>query len=151
LADDKDPPIEPQNFLGGVRVVNIGDVRVARGLSRRHHSSCPHVHMIYDNAERRIWCSDCERDVDGFDAFTLLVQGYHQALAAVERREEAIGQVEQFKLRSIAAKKLDEAWRHRNMVPCCPHCRNGLLPEDFKKNIPMLGKDYVEARKRGEV
>lgn len=151
MADDKDPPIEAQNFLGGVRVVNIGDVRVARGLSRRHHSSCPHSHMIYDNSERRIWCPDCERDVEGYDAFALLVEGYHRAVTAVERREEAISQVEKFKMRSIAAKKLDEAWRHQKMVPCCPHCKNALMPEDFKRGVSMLGKNYVEARKRGEV
>lgn len=107
--------------------------------------------MIYDTAERRIWCPDCERDIEAFDAFALLVQGYHQAVTAVERRAEAISQVEKFKIRSIAAKKLDEAWRQRNMVPCCPHCKNGLLPEDFKRGVSMLGKDWVEARRRGEV
>lgn len=151
MADDKDPPIEALEYLSGVRIVNIGDVRVARGMSRRHHSSCPHTNMIYDKDERRIWCPDCERDVDPFDGFILLVAGYHHAVTAVQRREEAVGQVEKFKMRSIAAKKLDEAWRSRNMVPCCPHCQNGLMPEDFKHGVSMLGKDYVAARKRGEV
>ena len=46
-------------------------------------------------------------------------------------------------LRSIAARKMEEAWRHKNMVPSCPHCHNGLFPEDFKTGMSMLGKDYA--------
>lgn len=147
MADDKDPPIEALEYLSGVKVVNIGDVRVARGMSRRHHSSCPHRNMIFDKSERRIWCPDCERDVEPFDAFQLLIEGYHAAVDAVKRREEAIGQVEKFKLRSVAAKKLDEAWRSRNMLPACPSCHSGLFPEDFKHHVPLTGKaSALEAR-----
>lgn len=144
--DERDPPIEPQNFLAGVTVVDIGDVRVARGLSRRHHSSCPHRRLTYDNRERRIWCRDCERDVEGFDAFIILAEGYDRALKSVAAREKAITEVEQFKMRSIAAKKMDEAWRAKTTVPACPHCGNGLFPESFKNGVPTLGKEYAAAR-----
>ena len=41
--------------MGGVKVVDIGDVRIARGLTRREFSTCPHKHMVYDQNERRIW------------------------------------------------------------------------------------------------
>jgi hypothetical protein len=54
MNDERDPPIEPLDYVGGVAVVVIGDVRVARGMSRRHHSSCPHVQLIYDQKERRL-------------------------------------------------------------------------------------------------
>lgn len=143
MTDEKDPPIEPQPYLGGVKVVDIGDVRVARGMSRRHYSSCQHRRMVYDGAERRIWCQDCERDVEAFDAFKGLIEGYNHALVALERREESIASLEKFKLRTIAARKMEEAWRHKNMVPACPHCHNGLFPEDFKSGMSMLGKDYA--------
>jgi hypothetical protein len=144
--NERDPPIEPQEYLAGVKVIDIGDVRVARGMTRRHHSGCRHRRLVYDNAERRVWCQDCERDVEGFDAFKLLVEGYDAALKRVERREATVSEAEKFALRSIAAKKMDEAWRSRSMVPACPHCSQGLFPEDFK-NGPraMLGKDYALA------
>lgn len=147
MADDKnDPPIQPQNFLGGVTVVNIGDVRVARGLSRRHHSSCPHRQIVYDRQERRIWCQDCERDIEPFDAFTRLTEGYAAAVSKLKAREQVIAEAEKFKIISIAAKSIDRAWRKRNMVPACPHCKNGLFPEDFRKIGTMLGRDYALAR-----
>jgi hypothetical protein len=55
--DKKDAPIIPQSFIGGVKVVDIGDLRVARGLSRRTHAACKHDQLIYDANERRIWGS----------------------------------------------------------------------------------------------
>lgn len=146
MADDRDPPIEPQNFLHGVTVVDIGDVRVARGLTRRSVSSCPHVHLVYDDKERRVWCQDCEHDVEAFDAFKILVQRYSGAIASLKKREAAVTEIETFKMRTIAARKMDEAWRHKNSVPACPYCSNGLFPEDFKHGVAMVGKDFARAR-----
>lgn len=144
MTDEKDPPIEEPGFLGGVRVVDIGDIRVARGLSRRAHSSCPHARLMYDQNERRVWCKDCERDVEAFDAFTGIVEQYSRAYDSLAERSKEVAEAEKFQVRSIAAKKLDEAWRSRNMVPACPHCGSGLFPEDIKKNgFSMLGRDYA--------
>lgn len=141
---ERDPPIEPQDYIGGVTVIDIGDVRVARGLSRRHHSSCPHRQMVYDQKERRVWCRDCERDVEPFDAFLRLVEGYSAALDKVKNREQVVAEAEAFTIRSIAAKEMDKAWRSRNSVPACPHCGLGLFPEDFKFGPSTLGKDYAQ-------
>lgn len=147
MTDERAPPIEPLAYLGGVTIVNIGDVRVARGMSRRHHSSCPHSQLIYDQNERRIWCKDCERDVEGFDAFRQLVEFHSSAIAQLNRREEAIAEAEKFKIRTLAGKHMDEAWRSHNMVPSCPHCNNGLFPEDFKSGPSMVGKEFARRRK----
>lgn len=147
MNDERDPPIESPGFIAGVTVVDIGDIRVARGLTRRHYSSCPHRRMMYDLNERRVWCRDCEKDVEGFDAFRQLVEGYYDAIKLVERREKAISDAEKFKIRTIAAKTIDVAWRSRNMVPACPHCHNGLFPEDFKREPDMLSKEYANARR----
>src|SRR5690242_789873 len=117
MTDKKDPPIEAPGFVGGVTVVDIGDVRVARGLTRRAHSSCPHRRMMYDHDERRIWCRDCEREIEGFDAFRILVEQYDKAHSSLDRRKKEITEAEKFQLRSIAAKKMDEAWRSRDMIP----------------------------------
>ena len=146
MKDDRDPPIEPLNYLTGPTVVDIGDLRVARGMTRRSYSSCPHPRLVYDNSERRIWCRDCERDVEPFDAFKVLVERYSHAVDTVKAREKSVAELETFKMRTIAAKKLDEGWRSRNMVPSCPHCHNGLFPEDFKHGFEIVGKDFARAR-----
>jgi ribosomal protein S27E len=140
-------PIEPQAFLGGVTVVDIGDARVARGMTRRPHVSCRHNSLVYDNRERRVWCSDCERDVDPFDAFEILVKYHDDAVGRIKRREKAVAEAEAFSIISIAAKTIDKAWRSKNMVPACPSCGNGLFPDDFKKRPTMIGKDFAAARR----
>ena len=146
---DKRPPIEPLEYLSGVKVVDIGDLRVARGMSRRPASTCSHHNLHYDNAERRIWCKDCEQDVEPFDAFKMLVEYFHHANEKLTRRAKEINEAERLQVRSLAAKEIDKAWRSRKMVPACPHCRQGLFPEDFKGGIgTMLGRDYAEARRK---
>jgi len=146
MSDEKDPPIEPQDYISGVTVVDIGDLRVARGLSRRPHSACRHSRVVYDKAERRIWCRDCERDVEAFDAYTTLIEQYNRAYDSFVDREKKLQEAEKFQVRSIAAKKIDEAWRSRNMVPACPHCSHGLFPENFKNGMSMMSRDYAQAR-----
>lgn len=146
MDDKRDPPIEEPGFIGGGTVIDIGDVRVARGLTRRHHSSCPHRRILYDNKERRIWCKDCEREVESFDAFVMLVEQFDSAQKKVKRREEAVAAAETFKVRMLATKVLDEAWRSHSMVPACPHCGSGLFPEDFKGGIrASLSREYAQA------
>lgn len=147
MTAERDPPIEALNYLSGVTVVNIGDIRVARGMTRRAYSSCPHRGLVFDNSERRIWCKDCERDVEPFDAFKSLIEGYSAARDDLERRVTAMAEAEVFKIRTLAGKRMEEAWRSKNMVPACPHCHNGLFPEDFKFGPSMVGKDFARGRR----
>ncbi len=146
MGDQKDPPIEAMEFQAGVTVIDIGDVRVSRGLSRRPYSGCKHLRLIYDSRERRIWCKDCETNIEGFDAFQILAERSHQFKAALDRREAKIAEAEAFTARSRAVKELDRVWRTRNLAPCCPHCRRGLLPEDMM-HLSSVGVDYERKRR----
>lgn len=144
VSGSKDPPIEPREYIHGVKVVDIGDIRVARGLSRRPHSVCNHKQLVYDQNERRIWCKDCEKDVEPFDAFAHVVEQYHKAYAYITSRFEELSQAETFQARSLAAREIDKVWRSKKMVPACPHCRQGLFPEDFKNGCSSLSREYAE-------
>jgi Zn finger protein HypA/HybF involved in hydrogenase expression len=145
-----DEPIEEQPYIGGVTVVDIGDLRVARGMTRRPFSSCRHASLNYDPKERRIWCKDCEKDVEAFDAFTALVEQYDRAYKHITKRIQEVDEAARFQCRLIATKTIEEAWRSRKMVPACPSCGNGLFPEDFKTRPTMLGRNFAMAR-RGKV
>lgn len=145
----KDPPIEPLDYLSGVKVVDIGDIRVARGMSRRPTSSCRHLRMHYDPRERRIWCPDCEQNIEAFDAFEMIVGQFNAAERKIERREIELEESERFQVRTLAARQIDLAWRSRTMVPACPACGCGLFPEDFKNGVKSsLGREYAEAQRR---
>lgn len=146
--EEKDPPIEAQNFLGGVRVIDFGDIRVARGLSRRPYTGCKHHNLVYDNKERRVWCKDCERDIEPFDAFLSLVENFHAAFGAFERMKQEAEKARAHNIHLIACKELERAWRGRTMAVGCPHCRAGLLPEDFKRGGISMCSAEIERQRR---
>ncbi|MGX5719908.1 hypothetical protein [Shinella zoogloeoides] len=143
-----DEPIEEQPYLYGTTVVDIGDLRVARGMTRRPASSCRHARLTYDPRERRIWCKDCEKDVDPFDAFTVLVEQYDRACKDINKRADEIDEASRFQCRSLAAKKVDEVWRRRKVVPACPSCGHGIFPEDYADGVPTVGREYALARRK---
>ena len=146
-----DAPIEPQEYIHGVKVVQIEDLRVARGMTRRPVSACRHKALVYDERERRVWCSDCQTEVEAFDAFVGLVEVYSSGLDSINRRrrELAEAEAETFQIRSRAAKAIDEAWRSPKTAPLCPHCMTAILPEDVAGGLATTSKSLVvAARKR---
>lgn len=145
--DGKQPPIEPQDYGFGVKVIDFGDARVARGLSRRPYSACRHRQLVYDDKERRIWCKDCEHNVEHFEAFKVLVENSHAFISHITRREREVAEAEQQALHLIATKNLEKTWRGRTMAVACPHCRGGLLPDDFK-NIGTCTSAELELQRR---
>ncbi|MFN3169314.1 MAG: hypothetical protein ACE37E_01320 [Hyphomicrobiales bacterium] len=147
MGEERDPPIDDIKYLSGLTVVDIGDLRVARGKSRRPYSGCDHRSVVYDQHERRIWCKDCERNVEPFDAFVALAERYGTALDNLERRRKEITEAEGHTLRSRAAKVMDDHWRSTKHAPCCPHCREALLPEDVLRPLARMGKEIERARR----
>ncbi|MEC3912365.1 hypothetical protein U5A82_18360 [Sphingobium sp. CR2-8] len=146
MSERKDPPIIEQEYLHGLKVVDIGDLRVARGRSRRPVSACKHPRMVYDGQERRIWCKDCETDIEPFDAFTKICENFHRAAFDIERRQEAVTEAEQHSILRIAAKQMDEHFRRKNMVPACPHCSAAIFPEDVPK-MGSVNHQWEEAKR----
>ena len=144
-----DAPIEPQEYLYGVKVVQIEDLRVARGLTRRPGSSCKHKQLVYDDKERRVWCSDCESEIEPFDAFVGVVAVFSAGMSQLKQRRSKLDEAEKFQIRSRAAKVMDEAWRSTKMAPLCPHCMTAILPEDVVGGVSSTSKALaVAARKR---
>ncbi len=142
-----DPRPDAQRFSD--RVIDFGDLRVQFGLPRVGDRHCFHKKMTYDPYERRVWCQDCERTIEGFDAFMALVRQMGQVMAAMERRQKQVDDAMAHSVRRRAAKVIDEAWSRRSMVPCCPHCSKALLPEDFADGIKFsVGYELEVARRK---
>jgi len=143
-----DDPIDPQPYCAGVTVVDIGDLRIARGKTRRPRSSCQHRNMAYDTNERRVYCHDCEQEVDPFDAFTLMVQSWDASIKHLSARARDVEQAEQFTIQRRAAKAMDEAWRKKDSVPACPHCREALFPEDILTDrLPLVSRRLAKSKR----
>ena len=145
-----DHPIEPQDYVYGVKVVDIGDARVERGMTRRNASSCKHIRVVYDSSERRVFCKDCEKGVDPFDAFLMIVERFAAADANIKRATDQANKALQSSIISRAAQSMDKAWRRKNTTPACPHCREALLPEDFAAGVKTSVSKELARRKRAK-
>ncbi|MDW5376795.1 hypothetical protein R6258_07660 [Halomonas sp. HP20-15] len=143
-----DKPIEPRDYTLGLKVVDIGDIRVARGETRRPRTTCRHRHMVYDQKERRVWCEDCESEVEAFDALMLIAEQMDGHIKRLQRREREVSESEQFAARMRATKELDRVWRTRNMTPTCPHCVTPLLPEDFANGCTSTSREFARAARQ---
>ncbi len=143
-----DAPIEPQDYIYGVKVVQIEDLRVARGLTRRPASSCRHKQLVYDQGERRVWCQDCEAEVEAFDAFVGIVEVFSAGMSKLNTRRRELAEAESFQIRSRAAKVMDEAWRSTKMAPLCPHCMAAILPEDVADGVAKTSKALITAARK---
>jgi Zn finger protein HypA/HybF involved in hydrogenase expression len=104
-----------------------------------------HRQIVYDDKERRIWCQDCESEVEAFDAFIQVCSVFQGAKSAIDNRRKKLAEAEKFQLRSRAAKVMDEAWRSTKMAPLCPHCNVAILPEDVASGVAMTGKQLIKA------
>ena len=143
--------IEPHDFVFGVKVVDFGEARIRRGKTKRPYETCSHRNMVYDNQERRIWCTDCENDIEPFDAFTVLVENFHAAYSRMDREREEVKALIANNRLKVAAQKLSQEWLKRNTVPVCPHCNNGLLPEDFTGRIGTVWTETEKRRRQPKV
>jgi hypothetical protein len=130
-------------------VIDLAEVRIAYGLPKPGQRVCSHRRLIYCRSERRVWCEDCESTVESFDAFMTVTEHFHlmerEARAKLARAAEA----EAATLVKRASKNLDRQWNGKHpMAVSCPHCRGGLLPEDFIDGGSAVSRDIELARRK---
>lgn len=143
-------PIDPRPDAAPLRqvVVDLGDMRVQFGLPRTPRPKCSHKRLTYSPEERRVWCLDCESTVDGYDAFMVLVTHFQNMEREARRRLKRATEAQQAHIHRTAAKALDRAWSGRSpMAVACPHCGDGLLPEDFQNGGLQTSRQIEIARR----
>jgi hypothetical protein len=142
-------PLEPQEEhpVMLANVVDLGSVRVRYGLTPYKAKVCEHKSVTYNQSERRIWCQDCERTIDSFDGFVMLLKHWQEMERAARHKLAQAEEARQATLVRRAAKELDRDWGHKR-APCCPHCRGGLLPEDFDRGAAAATSRELEVARR---
>jgi len=141
--------IDPGSTPAGATVVDLSEVRVRWGRTKTGTKVCEHKKLIYSTTERRVWCEDCERTIDNFDAMMTMVKHFGAMETAARYKLKVAEEAKQATLVRRAAKSLDRTWGHK-MAACCPHCRRGLLPEDFEGGGAAIARDLEIARRKRE-
>ena len=144
-----DVPIEnvPGSQLFGSPIIDFAGVRISHGLRKFHHRRCEHKTLVYSIEERRIWCEECERTIDGFEAFMTLTRSFQNMKLAAEAEARAARDALGAHLVRRAAKAVDRTWGHK-MAVCCPHCDGGILAHDMLIHGSISAEIEIARRKR---
>ena len=150
---DNDTPIDPREEAQpfSAQVIDLGGVRIQWGLSRRiGQKKCEHLSMVYSAEEQRVWCKDCSRTIENFQAFMVIVNRFEGMIRAAKSKLEKAEAAMMATARLRATKELDRIWSSKGpgMVPCCPHCMGGLLPDDFADGIKAARTREMELARR---
>jgi hypothetical protein len=140
----KETPIHPTGEL-----IDLAGVRIQRGIPKYNPNQCKHKNILYhcSHSERRIWCSDCERDIEPFDAFMIFARQFEEMISEAQDMRQKAAEALRTTARLRATKVLDKAWSGNVMAVACPHCRGGLLPEDFARGSDQTSREIEIARR----
>lgn len=137
--------------MAGV-VVNIGEARIKRQLEHavwQRKGQCRHLNLTLDDNGHIVRCDDCKESLSAYWVIGMITEFHRDALRNIAARERAVAADKDANLHLIAARKVEKVWRSRSMVPCCPHCGHGILPEDNLGDRQM-GKRFEIARRKKE-
>lgn len=154
--DEKLPPadVEIEPFDDGARafgrpIIDFETIRIQAGRTpfKKRDQICEHNSLVYNDSDRRVWCEDCKSTVDPYDAFMRIVMQWHHIQGSINGKLARASEAMNATLVRRAAKNLDRSWGHK-MAPNCPHCHNGLLPDDFADGIrSSRSRELEEARR----
>lgn len=109
-------------------IIQISEAR----FERVHKGVCFHNNLCYDEMNEYVECKDCGRPVSPFQAFMVIMRAYRRGYELLKAKEQELNELENrgdlYLLK--ATRKIDHVWRSKRVVPLCPHCKEGILPED---------------------
>lgn len=151
MDDNTDIPLEVLADAGCYvgQVIDLASVRIQVGRTKIGPGikPCEHKSLIYSQTERRVWCEDCSRTVDNFDAFLTFTKHFEAMLRDARSKMLTAEEAMKTSARRRATKEIDRAWSGHTMAICCPHCHGGLLPEDFARGASMCSREIEIARR----
>lgn len=113
-------------------VISIGDWKIQRNGEHRFQAEgdCDHRHLELDERGDVVRCVKCKTQVSAFWAIKMISEQYDLSLRKLAGEREILKRAKEESLHLLASKKVEKAWRRRDLVPGCPHCGRGILPED---------------------
>jgi hypothetical protein len=105
----KDPPLEvlPHGGCYLSEVVDLASVRIRLRRTLFKAKVCEHRPLIYSPTERRVWCEDCERTIDDFDAFVIFTRKFEDMLREARHKMQVADEAMKSSVRRRATKQLD--------------------------------------------
>lgn len=127
-------------------IIQIGEMRLERQFKS---NQCKHLNLSYSEQDQTIECVDCKMQIQPFHALMLLLRHYNNAIQDLSRRRSELSELEKRNEKGLllATKTVDHVWRSKSMIPTCPHCGRGIMPEDKLGYRSINRQIEIERRK----
>ena len=128
-------------------VVELGDYRFTHKHRHRYPKpECEHKHVELDDNGDIVMCLDCGKQVSAYYALRMLTEHWGDVQNKIAAKQARADGAHGKAIHLLAARKVEEAWRSRTMVPFCPHCGEGISAADgFGSGL--INKDIDNARR----
>jgi hypothetical protein len=93
-------------------------------------SKCAHKNLTFDENGQSIICDDCNKSLSAYWVLRRIITDYNKAWEGIERKRSELNDLMEKTLHFKAAKKVEEVWRSKTMLPSCPHCKRGICSHD---------------------
>lgn len=131
-------------------IIQIGDFRIARTdrkwASRTDKTICAHRSIELDDHGEIVRCMDCGIQVSAYWGLKMLAEHWEDASRKHQSAANQLAADKAASLHLLAAKKAEQAWRLRDMVPTCPHCGEGITAKDGFGDC-LINKQMDNARR----
>lgn len=131
-------------------VVDLGEYRITRKrdgeFARKVAGQCRHLQWTMDEYGQVVTCDGCAKQLSPYWALGQLIGEYTKWTERYNIRAEKLAADRTANLHLTAARRAEQAWRSRTMVPCCPHCGEGISAADGF-GASMINKRIDDARR----
>ena len=112
-------------------VVQLGEYRFThKARSYFDRTQCQHKRTELDDNGNIVMCLDCGKQVDAYFVLRLLTEDWGRVQEQIWATQSRVNEEKAKHIHLIAARKVEQAWRDRRHVPTCPHCGEGISPND---------------------
>lgn len=113
-------------------VIVIGDfgLEITRRYEKLTKDTCDHLQVELDDTGEIVTCKKCKIQVSAYWALRELARNWKRANENLEARRKKLEEDKEKAVILLAAQKVEKAWRKRDFVPTCPHCKRGIFPKD---------------------
>lgn len=132
-------------------VIKIGDFSILEKKRGWNSKECNHRTIAFDDNGQIVTCCDCGQQISAYWALKEFSSFWEKLTEQLKHKENKLKEEKAANLHRIAARKVDKEWQRKDMVPCCPHCGEGISPEDGLGNTTINKRIDAARRKAREV
>jgi len=128
------------------KIIKIETLRINRDIYKRCRCQTHERRYEVDPQNREVICKNCGSRVDPFDAIEDISRHYERIEEETQRLLDQRKEIMNYKPWLLVIRKLEQRYRGKAMLPCCPHCREPFYLEEI---ATWTNRESVERWRKG--